>query len=100
MPHLAEKQYWDSLHKTEAKQRASTIETGVSGAAPLRSVKRNVVGAVKRLLGRHNIERMSSFDEYLLWEIIFPRHLPEMRNAKVLELGSAPGAFLVSFSLK
>lgn len=35
------------------------------------------------------------YSDYLLWNVIFKKHLPKTEGAKVLEVGSAPGDFLV-----
>jgi SAM-dependent methyltransferase len=41
---------------------------------------------------------MSAYDDHLLWEVIFPKYLTQMQEARVLEVGSAPGEFLVQFA--
>jgi SAM-dependent methyltransferase len=98
MPELSEKEYWDAVHKSEAAQFDSTVKTPAPDERRDASVKSRLAATAKRLLGAQNLERMSGFDDYLLWEVIFKKYLPEMKNAKVLEVGSAPGEFLVRFS--
>jgi SAM-dependent methyltransferase len=43
---------------------------------------------------------MSDYSSYLLWDVIFPNHLRLSPGAKIVEIGSAPGEFLVRFSRK
>jgi hypothetical protein len=49
---------------------------------------------LKGLKGPTVRERMAAYDDYLLWNVLFPRHLPELRGAKAVAVGSAPGEFL------
>lgn len=97
MGKLSEKEHWDSYHTYE--------EEGVDSDAGNRgldvrqlSAKRRLVLRVKKLLGPNVLTRMSDYGDYLLWDVIFKRHLPQLKGAKVLEVGSAPGEFLVRFS--
>jgi SAM-dependent methyltransferase len=41
------------------------------------------------------IERMKSYEDYLLWEVIYPAYLPGAEGSSVIEIGSAPGKHLV-----
>jgi SAM-dependent methyltransferase len=49
----------------------------------------------KRILGGRALDYMRSYDDYLLWDVLYPKYMPKARNAKVLEIGSAPGNYLV-----
>ncbi|MBV9180730.1 MAG: class I SAM-dependent methyltransferase [Acidobacteria bacterium] len=52
--------------------------------------------AVKGVLGEKKIQRFSRpYSDYVLWEHIYPKYLPAMAGARVLEIGSAPGHYLV-----
>lgn len=46
------------------------------------------------------VERLSAYDDYLLWNAILPRHFNPAPGSKVLEVGSAPGVFLVDLHKK
>lgn len=52
---------------------------------------------LKKLLGKTVLERMSVYDDYLLWQVIFPHYLPRLNGAKVVEIGSAPGEYVAEF---
>ena len=41
---------------------------------------------------------MRDYDDYLLWEVIYESHWPRPTGAEVLEIGSAPGDYLVRLS--
>jgi len=41
-----------------------------------------------------------SYHDYILWEVIYKRFMPETKGAKILEIGSAPGVHLVRLSEK
>jgi SAM-dependent methyltransferase len=81
MRDLTTKDYWDQRHSEEtAPPRA--------GAA-----KRTL----KRLLGPRVLDSMHSYSAHVLWTTIYRRYLPAARaGERALEIGSAPGDFLVS----
>jgi 2-polyprenyl-3-methyl-5-hydroxy-6-metoxy-1,4-benzoquinol methylase len=97
MATLSQQEHWDGVHKGEEESLAATSEPVMRGT---RSLRKRVAQVLKGLLGDDLVRGMSSYDEYLLWDVIFPRHLPELRGTKVLEVGSAPGEFLVKFGRK
>jgi 2-polyprenyl-3-methyl-5-hydroxy-6-metoxy-1,4-benzoquinol methylase len=53
---------------------------------------------LKKLLGPNIRERMSAYDDYLLWNVILPKTLPNIAGARFVEIGSAPGDYSVQFS--
>lgn len=75
---LSEKQYWDEVH------------AGRKGAGAPAYVR-----TLKRILGPSITGRMRSYDDYLLWNVIYPGFLPVMEGTSVIEIGSAPGKHLV-----
>ena len=82
---LSRKQHWDDVHVGEQACLLNSMERPRS--------------RIKGLLNGASLKKwMSAYDDYLLWESIFPRYLTQMRDAKVLEVGSAPGEFLVQFA--
>jgi 2-polyprenyl-3-methyl-5-hydroxy-6-metoxy-1,4-benzoquinol methylase len=91
MSKLSEKEHWDYVH---------TAEEQVLLHSDKASIRRNAAKALKTLLGQKVFERMSNYDEHLRWNVIFPRYLADLRGAKVLEIGSAPGEYIVEFSHK
>jgi 2-polyprenyl-3-methyl-5-hydroxy-6-metoxy-1,4-benzoquinol methylase len=95
---LTEKQYWDSTHLTECDswQSARCMNDAGEKAARGRSLKR----WVKSLLGERLLAYMGSYENYLLWEVIYKKYLPRRVGAKVLEVGSAPGDYLVKVAEK
>jgi SAM-dependent methyltransferase len=95
MPTLSQQGHWDEVHKGEEESLACPGEPSAPG---MPTPGRKVVRALKGLLGGKLVERMSSYDEYLLWDVIFPRHLANLRGGNVLEVGSSPGEFLVKFA--
>ena len=48
-----------------------------------------------KFLGRKRHSRSYSYHDYLLWNSYLKRYLPQTQNARVIEIGSAPGNFLV-----
>ncbi len=75
---LSDKEYWDSVH-------AGRKGTG----APV------YVRAAKKILGPSTIEMMRSYEDYLLWKVIYPTFLPSGEGIRAIEIGSAPGRHLV-----
>jgi SAM-dependent methyltransferase len=95
MSTLASKPHWDSVHTGEQRRFLSGNLT--TEALRLRG-KDTITAGIKKLLGNHIVERMSGYDDYLLWDVILPNALPSLKGAKVLEIGSAPGEYSVEFS--
>ena len=75
---LSDKEYWDSVH------------TGRKGTGIPVYVK-----AAKKILGPSTVEMMSSYEDHLLWRVIYPSFLPDTESSSVIEIGSAPGRHLV-----
>jgi SAM-dependent methyltransferase len=60
------------------------------------SVKTNSLSAFfKRAIGARRRQLFCSYKDYLLWEVVFPHLLPSAPGLRALEIGSAPGRFLV-----
>lgn len=83
---LSPKTHWDGVHRAE--------RVNLAAAADRRADTRSLKATLKRLLGKR-LEYIASYEEHLLWNVILPRHLPDVRGAKAIEIGSAPGEFLV-----
>lgn len=87
MSRLTEKDYWENLY-----QGASASEAEI---APSPERKR----VLKRLFGPRLMDMVSAYDDYLLWHAVFPRFLPQgAAGLSVVEIGSAPGDFMVRFA--
>ena len=87
MSRLTQKAHWDYVHVGEQGR-----------LLPAEERRSKVTRGLKRLLGDNVLERMTAYDDYLLWNVIFPKYLPRMSGAKVVEIGSAPGEYIVQFS--
>jgi len=86
MGRLVEKEFWDTAYKQEAlKYERSSLTTKFETL-------------IKRLLGEKIVEYISEYADYLLWQVIYKKYLPKTKGAKVLEVGSAPGSYLVRLS--
>lgn len=83
MKTLTEREYWDSIHKRKVVEQKQ------------HSLKGHLKIGMGRLL---DSKYMRSYADYLLWDVIFKKHLPKTKGAKVLEVGSAPGHNLVRLS--
>ena len=94
---LTQRRYWDSTHVSERNlfERKNSIANTPMSA---RSITRQLKGSIKKLLGKRMLEYLGSYQDHILWNVIYQRYLPKKRNARVLEVGSAPGDFLVRFS--
>ena len=80
---LSNKEYWDSIYKREK------IE--YDRDAPVGKLK----GLINRILGERVLEYMRDYRDYLMWDVIFNKHMPKKEGASILEVGSAPGHFLL-----
>ncbi len=82
---LTERKYWDSIHVSEQLRISDSAD-------------QKFFGALKKILGSRLVGRMSGYDDYLLWNVILPKALPNVSGAKFVEIGSAPGEYSVEFS--
>jgi len=87
MKRLTDRQYWEGVSEADASDDAS--------ARPQSRIKL----LAKRAIGKRLFDLISPYDAYLLWRVVFPRYLPaSCEGLSVLEIGSAPGDFLVRFA--
>lgn len=85
---LSERSYWDTIYGNPAVHHETT-EASASIGKPLRS-------RLKRILGPAFIRAMGNYDDHLLWEAILPKFLENRAGQSIVEIGSAPGEFLVA----
>jgi len=84
MTKLTEKQYWEEQY------------TSCDSGLIVEEKKYGIKSVIKKLIGQKIMSLFSSYDEWLLWEGILPKYLDRKNpKLKVLEIGSAPGDFLV-----
>jgi len=87
MARLTEKQYWETFYKDSIP--------GVNLLPPDSRIKR----LLKRAIGKRLFGLLNPYDDYLLWHSVFPAYLPaSCEGLSVVEIGSAPGDFLVRFA--
>lgn len=86
MGRLIDKEFWDAAYEQKAFQNER----------PSLTIKLEAL--VKRLLGEKIVEYISNYADYLLWHVIYQKYLPKTKGAKALEVGSAPGSYLVRLS--
>lgn len=84
MGRLTEKRYWESIYKSEP-----TIKSLYS--------KRKFRLFIKSVIGPKAVEFTRDHDEQILWEKLL-KYLPRDSTLKALEVGSAPGLFLVKLN--
>ena len=92
---LTDKRFWDSTYLNEKEGLAPVLT--LSEIEPL-TFKSRVKMKIKALMGRRLLDYMRSYEDYLLWDVIYKNHLPKKEGLKVLEVGSAPGEHLVRLS--
>lgn len=79
---LTEKEYWNAVYAAQAETPAAPASADHSG----------------RTLERFRLwlrEYLRDYDDYLLWESLYPRLLPLQHGLRLLEIGSAPGTTLL-----
>lgn len=84
MSRLTDKDYWEKVYQE---------------APGVKSEKLERMPFLKRLIGSRLMDLLSAYDDYLLWKGVFPSFLPRSAaGCSVVEIGSAPGDFLVRFA--
>jgi 2-polyprenyl-3-methyl-5-hydroxy-6-metoxy-1,4-benzoquinol methylase len=87
MSRLTDKEYWEGLYQSMAP--------GIQVPPKESSLKL----LMKKLMGRRLFEILTAYDDYLLWQVVFPRYFPaDCTQLSIVEIGSAPGDFLVRFA--
>lgn len=66
----------------------------VPAAGPL-GVKGRCKRWLRKLLGENTVALFKDYDQWLLWEVLYPKFLPRGAGLRVLEIGSAPGTHLI-----
>lgn len=78
MKKLAEKEYWDSIYK------------GVNNKEHGKFYK----------IKQHLKELTRDYSNFVMWETLMPKFLPKNENLKIIEVGCAPGKYLINFNKK
>lgn len=68
--------HWDAVYEAESRRRTHGEDR------------------FRRALGR-GLGRLKPYDEFVLWEVLYRRYLPDGHGKSALEIGSAPGDYLV-----
>lgn len=77
MDNLTNKQYWDDFYKNLKKSDGKSF--------------------FQKYFPQ---PKVANYSNYLLWNDILSRYLPKERGLKILEIGSAPGGYLINFHKK
>ncbi len=88
MSRLSDRTHWDALHARTGGRAPG------GGGAPRRGPFGRLV---RRILGERGIERLRPYDQHLLWNVLFRRHLADYGGGRAIEIGSAPGHFITRF---
>lgn len=83
---LTERVYWDDVHEHEGADLAR---------AKRKSAWKQFTSSLKRALGPRIVDAARNYDDFLLWEVILPKFLAGRAGARAVEIGSAPGEFMV-----
>ena len=89
MSRLSNQAHWDAVHRRE-QARGPGAGPGKPRGLPGR--------ALRRIIGPTLRARMGAYDQHLLWNVLFKRHLAGFRGTRAMEVGSAPGTFILKFA--
>ncbi|HJQ23329.1 MAG TPA: class I SAM-dependent methyltransferase [Blastocatellia bacterium] len=90
---LSEKQHWDLVHQQHQAPTASPA-AGLGGER--KSWRRRCTAWLKRRLGERGVRWiLQSHHDHIYWNTIVKKYFPDLRGARFLEVGSAPGELLV-----
>ncbi|MGH8372258.1 MAG: class I SAM-dependent methyltransferase [Gammaproteobacteria bacterium] len=87
---LTERTYWDTVY------RGSDGHPEIASAGSDVSIGKRLKTGIKGILGPRFTQALGNYDDYLLWDVILPRFLENRTGQSVVEIGSAPGDFLVA----
>jgi SAM-dependent methyltransferase len=89
MNKLTEKTFWEEIYKTRDL---------INDKHP--SWRKRLKSFLKKFIGRKILELLRNYDDYILWDVIYEKFLPKTKGIKAIEIGSAPGDYLVRFQQK
>lgn len=78
MKEFAKKEYWDSVYQNMGRDGGPESFWG----ALKKSIKNN----------------SRDYSNYLMWGILIPKFLPKNKDVKIIEIGCAPGKYLINFN--
>lgn len=92
---LSKKRYWDLVHgQYQTPAAAGSAAPGIAGEQ--KSWRRRGTAWLKRRLGERRLNWMlQRHHDALYWNALLKKYLPDVRGARFLEVGSAPGETLV-----
>jgi SAM-dependent methyltransferase len=88
---LTSAEYWEAVY---AGNGTAPREKEWSTVGVVKRVK----GLVTKLLGKTLLAYTASYSDHLLWNTIYAKHMPRSDGASLLEIGSAPGEYLIRLS--
>ena len=80
---LTNKEYWDSLYHQKGRACNDNLKKSNTKISFLKNLRQKFRG------------QFNDYNEYLFWDIILPQYLSGKKEIKALEIGSAPGDFLI-----
>ncbi len=90
MNRLTGAEYWNSFWDSESRLKKTQEREN--------DRKRTLNWLIKRFFGQKSLGYMKDYSEYILWNVIYEKHMPRTKGTKVLEVGSAPGYHLIELS--
>ena len=87
MNRLTGAEYWNSFWDSESRLKKTQERED--------DRKRSLNRFINRVLGQKSLDYMK---DYILWNVIYEKHMPRKKGAKVLEVGSAPGYHLIELN--
>ncbi len=90
MVELIKKRHWENLHKESDKEKLQ------------KEIKNNgfLKNLFKKLFSNDLLSYVNAYADYLLWDIYFKKYVQKEKGSKILEVGSAPGEYLVAVHKK
>jgi len=82
MKKLTQKKYWETIYNSNEQIK-----------------NENLKKKLKKIFPSVFLKYFSAYYDFLLWDVVLPKYLKEYKDGEsVIEIGSAPGNFLVKFS--
>lgn len=91
---LTNRKHWDDVYAgTNHERTGAPSHFAIKANRGFAGFKRHC----KQLLGPRIVASTANYDDYLLWQVILPRYFEGRQGEKILEIGSAPGSFIIQF---
>lgn len=93
MKRLSKEEYWDSRYNIK-----SVTDGNTTFKKDVKSFLKKYLNIFSKFIYKLTGNKIHNYREYITWNILYKKYLPNEEGLKVIEIGSAPGNYLVKLN--